>query len=255
MIIILRKVCKGGFYFKSLQKIIMRNALLIAIGSLVFASCSNITGSGNIVTEKRQTSSFRGISTGGAYDVELKKGPGVEVTVESDDNVIGYVETRVEGDVLVISTRDHINFMNTHTKIFVTAPEIKLFKTSGASSIKTKDMFTSTEKMSFESSGASSIEANVDAPEMYAKASGASKIELSGRTRDYKAVASGSADIKSGGLLTENTEVKVSGAASAHVHASVNLNAEASGSASVYYRGGAVVQQRVSGAADVKKED
>jgi hypothetical protein len=233
----------------------MKNGLLVIVSALVFVSCYNISGSGNIVNEKRQVGSFKGISTGGAYEVELRKGPSVEVEVESDDNVIKYIETSVEGDVLEIRKKGGGNFMNTHTKIFVTVPEINLLKCSGAASIKTTDVFKSDGKIRLETSGASDVEVQVDAPEVSAKSSGASSIKLGGRTRDYNAAASGSADIKSSGLMTENSVIKASGAADVHVHASVKLNAEASGSASIYYRGGAAVSQKTSGAADVKKED
>lgn len=232
----------------------MRNALIVLTSLLFFVSCTGIQGSGNIVTEKREVKEFKGISTGGAYDVELTNGP-ISVEVEADDNVQQYVETDVEGGILKIRTRDNFGLSNAHVKIYVSAPEIKSLKSSGAASITAKDLLKTEGKISLESSGAASIKAEVDAPEVEAESSGASKIELSGRTREYAAKASGSADIKSSGLLTESTEARASGAASIRVHASVNLNAEASGSASIYYRGGATVQQKTSGAADVKKED
>ena len=232
----------------------MRNVLLFAGIVLMLVSCSGIQGSGNIITEKREVKEFKGISTGGAYDVELTNGP-FSVEVEADDNVQQYVETEVEGGILKIRNRDNFGLSNAHVKIYVSAPEIKSLKSSGAANINSKDLFKSNEKVSLETSGAASIKAEFDAPEVEAESSGASKIELSGRTREYTAKASGSADIKSSGLLTESTEASASGASSIRVHASVNLNAEASGSASIYYRGGAVVHQKTSGAADVKKDD
>jgi hypothetical protein len=246
---------KKFFILNLYKKYEMKKIMVYTFGIFILNSCTNISGSGNIVTEKRQVSDFTGISTGGSYEVELKKGPANEVLVESDDNIIKYIETRVVGDMLLIKTKGSYNFMNSHTKITVTAPEINLLKCSGAASIQTEDVFSSLGKISIEASGAAGIEANFDAPEISTKASGASKIEINGRTRNHKASTSGSADIKAGGLLTEISDVRASGASSIHVHASVRLNAEASGSASVYYRGGASVQQKVSGAADVKKED
>lgn len=232
----------------------MKNVLLFATVSLLFASCGSIQGSGNIVTEKRDVKEFKGISTGGAYDVELTTGP-VSVEVEADDNVQQYVVTEVEGGVLKIRSRDNFGLSNAHVKVYVSAPAINMLKSSGAANINAKDLIKSDDKIILETSGAASIEAEVDAPEVEAESSGASKIELKGRTREYTAKASGSADIKSKELLTERTDAGASGASSIHVHASVNLTAEASGSASIYYRGGASVQQKTSGAADVKKEE
>ncbi len=233
----------------------MKNLLLLVTGLIALTSCTHITGSGNIITEKRETGNFKGISTGGSYEVEVKIGPSTSVEVESDDNLIKYIETKVAGGVLIISTKRHRNFVNGHFKVYVTAPEINSLKGSGAASIKVKDVLKSNGKILLEASGSADINAAVDAPEIETEASGASNIELSGRTKNYTAKASGSADIKSSMLQTENSIVKASGASSAHVHASVSLQAEASGSASVYYRGGASVQQKTSGAADIKKEE
>ena len=135
------------------------------------------------------------------------------------------------------------------------SPEINSIKSSGAASVKVKDVLKSNGRIMMEASGSADITAEVDAPEIKAEASGASDIALSGRTKNYTASASGSADIKSSDLQSENTVVEASGASSVHVYASVSLKAGASGSASVYYKGGATVQQKTSGAADIKKED
>lgn len=231
----------------------MKNVCLIAV-FFGLVSCNRITGSGNIVTEKREAGSFKGVSAGGAYEVELRTGPSTIVEVESDDNFLQYIETKVVGNELKISTRSRTSFSDGHFKVYITAPEINSVKSSGAAAIKVKNVLKSNEKILLEASGAADITAEVDAPEIEAEASGASNIELSGRTRNYTAVASGSADIKSSRLQSENTNVKASGASSAHVHASVNLKANASGSAAVYYRGAANVEQKTSGAAGIKKE-
>ena len=249
-------VCIAIFLSKSLHKILtMKNVLLILTGLILLTSCHHITGSGNIVTEKRETGNFKGVSAGGAYEVEIKIGSAVNVEVESDDNFIKYIETKVEDGVLKISTKNRTSFSDGHFKVYVTAPEINSIRSSGAASVKVKDVLKSDGRIMMEASGSADITAEVDAPEVEAEASGASDIALSGRTKNYTASASGSADIKSSNLQTENTDVKASGASSVHVHASVSLKAGASGSASVYYKGGATVQQKTSGAADIKKED
>jgi len=249
-------VCFPGFYFKSLhKKLTMKQLLLSFFTLLAFASCDQRTGSGDIVTEKRNTGNFTGISVGSAFDVEIRTGAVTEVEVEADDNLIKDIETKVTGDVLKISTRHGSGFNNAHLKVFVTVPEIRSIKTSGAANVKATDVLKSSGKISLDVSGAGGIKAQVDAPEIYAEASGAGNIELSGRTRSYKLKATGSGEIKSFDLQSENTDVDVSGAGSARVHASVSLKAEASGAGNVHYKGGASVQQKTSGAGNVKNEN
>ncbi|HMO63097.1 MAG TPA: head GIN domain-containing protein [Ferruginibacter sp.] len=232
----------------------MKKLFLIVCTAVFFASCDGIHGSGNIVTEKRNTGSFRGISTGGAYDVELSTGP-YAVEVEADDNVIKYISTRVDDGILEIKKRGGLSLNNSHVKIYVSAPDINYLRSSGAANIRVKDILNSDKKITLKSSGAAGIEAAVDAPEIDADASGAATIKLKGRTRDFTAEASGSAAIKSSDLLTENTTAKASGAADIKVHASVQLDARASGAANIHYNGEAAVKQHTSGAASIKKTD
>ena len=237
------------------QKLTMKQLLFSFITLLAFASCNQKTGSGDVITEKRQTGNFTGISVGGAFEVEIRVGPVTAVEVEADDNIIKYIETRVSGDILKISTKSSSGFNNAHLKVLVTVPEIRSIKSSGAANVKALDVLKSSGKISLDVSGAGEIKAAVDAPEIYVEASGAGNIELSGRTRDYKLKSSGSGDIKSFDLQSENTDVDVSGAASAHVHASVSLRAEASGAGNISYKGGAIVQQKTSGAGSIKNDN
>ena len=252
----LLKVCMAAFYYKSLQKIPVMKQLLIFSFILLFCnSCQQMSGSGNIVTEKRDTGSFTGVSAGGAFEVEIKYGSAIEVVVEADDNIMQYIETEVRGNILRINTRDGVNFNDAHFKVYITAPELTTVKSSGASDIVIKDPLKSTGRISFDVSGAGKISGAVDAPEVSADISGAGGIQLNGRTRNYIAEVSGSGNLKTGSLQSERTEIKVSGAGNAWVHASVNLKANASGAGNIHYTGGANLEQHTSGAGNIVKDN
>jgi len=233
----------------------MKQIMFSLFAIMILGACNQMTGSGNIVTEKRHTGNFVGISVGGAFEVEVKKGPETIVEVEADDNVMDFIETKVSGGILKIRTKQGTNFNDAHFKVYVTAPEINSLHASGAANLKVTDQLSGTGKISLDVSGAANIKAAVDAPEVSAELSGAGNIDLSGRTRNYTARVSGSGDLKSGNLQSENTEVRVSGAGTARVHASVSLNADASGAGNIYYKGGAAVQQKKSGAGNIKNEN
>jgi Putative auto-transporter adhesin, head GIN domain len=233
----------------------MKHLIFYFFAMLVFSSCNQRAGSGNIVTKIRQTGEFTGISVGGAFEVELKNGPVTEVKVESDDNIIDFIETRVSGDILKIRTKSGTGFNDAHFKVYITAPEINSINGSGAAHVKVIGQLKSPDRISFDVSGASGISATVDAPEIAAEISGAGNMELSGRTRDYTAEVSKAGDLKSGDLKSENTVVTVSGAGSARVYASVSLKADASGAGHIYYRGGASVKAKTSGAGNIKNEN
>lgn len=233
----------------------MKQIVLFAIAVIILSACHRIQGSGNIITEDRKTGDFTGISAGGGFEVELKNGPVTEVKVEADDNIMRYIETKVIGNVLHISTKSGTDFIDGHYKVYVIAPEINSVKSSGAASVAIQNILKDSEKIDLEASGAASIKGEVDAPKITTDASGAANITLSGRTMDYKAEASGSATIKTEDLMSESTKANATGAASVNVYASVKLDADANGAASIHYKGAANVSQKTSGAASIKKDD
>ena len=220
---------------------------------LISVSCHYIRGSGRIVTEKRATGDFRGLSVGGAFEVELKTGPVTEVIVEADDNIMSYIETNVRKGILRINTRGVNNFSDLHLKIFITAPLITNLTASASARLVTKDQLSSGNLLSFNASSAGSISADIDAPEVEAGASSGASVSLTGRTKSYKATVSSGGSINTYDLLSERTLARASSGGTVHVHASVELDANASSGATISYRGAANVQKTVSSGGNVER--
>jgi hypothetical protein len=231
----------------------MKQSLFFLLAFFALSSCHFTTGSGNIVSEKRTTSEFTGISVSGGIEVELKVGPVASVTIEADDNIIGHVETIVNEGILKIRTKNLHNTSNIHLKAYITAPAITSINTSGGSDVVVKDVLKSDSKLSFELSGGGSITAAVDAPDVDTDMSGGGTIKLTGRTKNYEAEVSGGGDLHSYDLMSENTKVSVSGGGSASVHASVKLVASASGGGDITYHGAATVEKSISGGGSINQ--
>ncbi|MEO6405337.1 MAG: head GIN domain-containing protein [Ferruginibacter sp.] len=216
-------------------------------------SCNYSSGSGNIVTEKRNVGSFHGISASQGFDVEVSIGSNNEVTIEADDNLMHSVETSVNSGVLKISLDKH-NVSNAHLKAFITATSIDILKASSSASIIMKNELNYTGNVKLETSSAGNITSVINAPSVEADASSGSEINIRGRTKDLDAQSSSGASIKAFDLLSENTKASGSSGASLQVHASVNLNASASSGANISYRGGANIKKSVSSGGEVHKE-
>ena len=233
----------------------MKQVLFFFFALFILASCRFTTGSGNIITETRSAGNFKGISVGGAFDVEVKIGPVTQVTVEADDNIIKYIEITTSGNILKIRTENLHNYSNVHMKVYITTPALTSINASASADVKVLDLIKNDEKLSFHASSSADIEAEIDAPEVEAKVSSSGSVTLRGKTKNYTAQASSSGDIKSAELLTENTDVTVSSSGSAEVHASVSLNARASSSGDIVYHGAANVTKSVSSSGSVEKKD
>lgn len=233
----------------------MKQTVLICLVSLMLSSCHYTTGSGNIITEKRNTGSFTGISASGGFDVEIRIGAVTSVSIEADDNIMKYVETKISEGVLEIGLKGLHSTSNIHLKAFITVPELNIVDASGGAEITAKDILKSNSKISFDGSGGGQIHAAVDAPEIDAEAGGGASITLNGRTKNYTASVSSGSNLDSKDLLSEHTKAEASSGASLSVHASKKLVADASSGAHIDYYGGAAVEKSTSSGGSVDKKD
>jgi len=232
----------------------MKKLLIIILSVSMLGACRYKTGSGNIVSEKRNAGSFTAISVGGGFEVELRHTDNEEILVEADDNLIKYVHTDVSGGQLKIRL-DEINVHDAHLKVYIGAPEINNIKASAAASVIVKDELKSAGSIQLTASSGAEIKTHIDAPDVVAEASSGGELELSGKTRDLKGEVSSGSTIDARELLSENADVNASSGASAKVHASVKLIAKASSGANITYRGGATdVQKSQSSGGEVEKE-
>lgn len=240
------------------MRIIILPAILFVT---IFSSCSffggeRIRGNGVIKTESRTAGTFNSVHVSGNADVYIKQDSVFSITVESDENLMEYILTNIDGNTLQIRPRDRANLKPSKSiKVYVSGPSLSNFEASGACDIISENRIEGNEKITIRLSGASDVKMELMAPEIKADLSGAGTITLTGQTKDFKVDGSGSTDIKCFDLLTENTTVDISGAGNAEVFASVKLKVEVSGAADVKYKGNATVEQKISGAGSVKKVD
>ena len=230
--------------------------LLTAIASaIIFCSCHTITGNGNIITQERHPDQFDGVRSSGSIDVEVMNSNSQQVKVEADDNIMPYVITNVENGMLNVHLRSNQMYHNINVKVYVSAPILRRLYVSGSGSITSKSTLIDTDGIEFKVSGSGDINSLADAPVITAEVSGSGTLKLAGRTKDFNCSVGGSGDLKCKELLSENTIANVSGSGTAHVFASVSLDAKASGSGDIYYSGNpASPQIHKSGSGSVREE-
>ena len=240
----------------------MKKLAFFSLVILMFASsCREIAGrrvkgSGNITTENRSVSGFNSIDVSGAIDVYVKQDSSTSVKVEADDNILEYIEVHTSGSTLEIYTEHNINLRLSHKiKVYVSNPEYRDLRASGASSLHTENEISSSDALDIELSGSSIGKLELNAPKVSVNLSGASNADIRGKTKDFDGGASGASEIRGFDLLTENAEVEANGASHIEVFASVKLQGHASGASSVNYKGNAQVSVDKSGASSVNKKD
>lgn len=231
----------------------MQKIFIFILAVTLFGSCRYRTGSGNIISENRNTGSFTGISVGGGFEVEWRHSDQVSVKVEADDNLMKYVRTKVVDGQLKISL-DRINVRDAHLRVLIEAPELNDIRTSAAAKLGLKDLLISKSTLQLNASSGSQISGKLDAPTVILNASSGSELNLDGRTRALRAVASSGASINARDLMSENANITASSGASAAVYASIRMDATASSGAGITCHGGANVNKTESSGGKVEKE-
>jgi hypothetical protein len=236
--------------------------LVLAVVAVATSSCRSIwgkrvRGDGSIKSEERTVNAFKNVEASGAVDVYVTQGELKPVKIETDGNLLQYVEVIQSGDKIIIRQRRGINLDPTDkVKVYVTTPVYNKIEVSGASNIYATGKLTNAEDLKLDLSGAGTIKMELDAPAVHAEISGAGSVDLRGQTKSLELDLTGAANAHCFDLLSENTDIDITGAGEAEVYASVKLNADVSGAGSVSYKGGATnVSQHVTGAGSVKKID
>jgi hypothetical protein len=239
----------------------MRKLYFLAfIAFLGLASCrflgKRIRGNGVIKTVERPVSSFKEVEAAGDIKLIVIQGDLKPVKIEGDENILSYIEVIQEGERITIKTKEGVNLRPSgDLNVYVSSPTYKNIEVSGSSDIIGQNKITSADELSLQASGAGDIKMEVDAPKITAGISGSGSINLKGQAKDLSLNLTGAGHAYCYDLLTENTEVNISGAGSAQVYASVKLNAEVSGAGNINYKGNASVSQQISGAGSVNKSD
>jgi hypothetical protein len=236
----------------------MKLSLTFLMAILLFTSCrflggERIRGNGNIVNVERNVGSFHSIQAGGAVEVRVRQDAANTVRIETDENLLEFLDVRTDGNTLVIETRQGYN-LDPSDEIIVhaSAPQFRSLDISGASKIIGGNLLTGNE-LELGASGASELNLEVRVEKLQADLSGASTLRLKGEAKQFTTEGSGSSTIKCMDLATEETTLDLSGASDAEVSATRQLNIDASGASDVKYRGNANVNQKSSGASSVRK--
>ncbi len=172
-------------------------------------------GSGNIVTEKREVSGFKSVDVGGVFQVEIVAQKEFSVEVEADDNLLEFIETRVDGDTLRIESSKRLK-SKSPIKIRISAPNIDNLQVSGAAKVTATNLNSQTLKI---------------------ESSGGSKVTVVGQATKLWVESSGGARVNAGELTAVDGHIEGSGGSNVEVNVTGDLNSDISGGAQVTYNG------------------
>jgi hypothetical protein len=184
--------------------------------AVLLPACARVED-GPSVTESRSVGEFSAIDLRGAGRLDVLVGQPHSVTVEAGADTLKDLETRVQGDRLVIDARDESFWLRSGSyRVRVTVPRLDSLVVSGATDASIHGFAGGNTKI---------------------VVSGAGDLEASGTVDSLEAVTNGAANLNLGQLAATDARVVVNGAGNAKVQASGRLDATVNGVGNIEYLG------------------
>lgn len=246
---------------KTIPSTLFRKSVFTALtlAALGLTGCDDddvIRGRGDTVTKFRVVSTFDAVEVNGDFEVYLTQGPGQEVRLEGQENVLDAITTQIDGRELEIKFKPFVNVRNHKPiRVYITNPTLTGVELSGSSRAEGQTPWT-VDNLNLRVSGSGSMALEVrEANAVDSRISGSGTLSLSGDAEDFESEISGSGDVRAFSLVTKRADAKISGSGNCELTVTQSLNARISGSGNVRYRGEPVVNVSVSGSGKVTRVD
>ena len=247
--------------------------IALALITILYSSCYKpfrLNGNGDVVTQTRQTYSFNAINSEADFNVYVVQDSIYQVTVQAESNLLGNIQTLVNGNTLVLKTNANLH-NNYPINIYVRTPTLNNITLSGSGIVESDTIVTNNFTIKISGSGNMSgavISPNVNAvitgsgninyhtitEHLSTTISGSGTINLTGSATDGVHVISGSGNLNSYNLLENFVTATISGSGNMFINVSNQLNVTISGSGSVFYLGNPSTNINISGSGSVIKQ-
>jgi hypothetical protein len=232
----------------------------------------DVVGSSAQVTKTYDYSGFTAVQADQKFSVNVQQGKSFAVSVTVNDNLVQYLQVKVQGDTLHIGLDPGKSYRLADLTAEVTMPDVTAVTVNGAADAFVKG-FTSgksltfkvggagklsvsglkAEAASFDVSGGSDIGGDLELTgDLAVTASGAAQGFITGSGRNVTLVASGAAVISLKRFTAHDADVSLSGASQAGVRATGTIDVQASeASTFIYYGPAKLGKTDVNGASQV----
>lgn len=146
-------------------------------------------GNGNSVTQVFPLEGFTKIKVYDGVGLVVKEGPNYEVKVVTSDNIIGDLDVKLNGDMLVVKDNSTCNIARDYgqTVVYVTAPNLEEIHSKTEQDIKSDGVLHYPELRLFsidlsDGAGTGDFYLEVDLNNLYVESNNVSNFYISGRT-------------------------------------------------------------------------
>lgn len=223
--------------------IIVIAAIVIAIASAIILLGSwfpltEVTGSGDLITQQKDFSDFSAIDISSGFEVEISQSSSHSISVTADDNIIEYIQISKTDNTLKVRLQVGISYQSITLQIEIEMPELNNIELSGGSQGTIND-FISSNTFSADLSGGSQIEGSFTTTEnVNFKLFGGSQLDnFVGEANDAIIKLSQGSQLDLSEFVVNNSNVNLSGGSQATINLNGKLDANLIGGSTLEYIG------------------
>jgi hypothetical protein len=221
------------------------------VGTASF-NMERVQGSGETTTEEREVSGVERVALTGMGDLTLIQGDEEGLTVEADDNLMPYIETKMRGSELVIGIKDGVSITTSNPIRFtLRIKDINRVSVSGSGNVYSEALDAQDFEFSVSGSGNLRFE-DLAAEDVQVNVSGSGNFDMVGNVETQNISISGSGDYNAGDLESKKAEVAITGSGNVTVWATEELDIRISGNGNIDYYGSPKVSQSISGGGEIE---
>lgn len=210
-----------------------------------------IKGSGNIVEKARAVSSFSKVRLEGPFDVRINQAGSEGLKVSADDNIEPLVESRVEGDTLILRIQERSGYSTRHAPVvWLDVKQLQALQISGSGDVSVERLKGESFNVSLSGSGDLAI-GMLEVKQLSAHLSGSGDVHVAGRADQQTWALHGSGDVEARSLGGASAKAQLSGSGDLSLGVVDILDVNLSGSGDLSYAGRPKLTQRVSGSGEV----
>ncbi|MDM4768219.1 head GIN domain-containing protein [Pelomonas sp. SE-A7] len=208
-------------------------------------------GSGHVVEKARAIAPFTKLRLEGPIDVRLNQAGSESLKITADDNIEPLIESKVEGDTLVLRVQQGAGYSTRHSPVaWLDFKQLQALTISGSGDATLDRLKGDSLALTLSGSGDLRI-GLLEVKQLSATLSGSGDLSLAGKADQQTWALHGSGDVDARSLVGNSCKAQLSGSGDLELGVVELLDVSLSGSGDLSYAGRPKLTQRVSGSGEV----
>lgn len=228
--------------------------IFLLCGVIAVSGCigSQGSGSGNIVNQTKNVSSFNQVILNGTGTLVINQGNNESMTIEAEDNIVSNINTSVSNEQLIIGFQKNTPIPTKPIRYYITVKDLNSIQIDGAGQIESNTLNTNNLSIKINGAGQSKI-SDLKVNLLTIDINGAGKLHIAGSAINQTIKISGAGNYSANNLTSKTAAIKIDGGGIATVRVSDLLDVIINGAGDISYIGNPRINRQINGGGNIKQ--